>query len=248
MFANSSTRRLGVNEWFSNTLEEQYSLIRIYSSSSTGEVSQLRHKTHGYDIIKRVYHATDSVYQILHTLSHHNIPKVYEVIYYEDTVTVLEEYINGLTISDVLDSGLYKERGVITIVSSLCDALSILHEHGIVHRDIKPENVIIDNSGSVKLIDFNASKVYKPHRSQDTQLLGTAGYAAPEQFGITQSDKRVDIYALGILMNVMLTGEYPSKLFYQGRLEKVIEKCTQLDPNKRYQNVAELKHNLPNEN
>jgi len=237
-----------VNEWFFNTLKEQYSLIRICSSGSTGEVLQLRHKTHGHDIIKRVYHGTDSVYQVLHTLSHPNIPRAYEVISDEGTVTILEEYIDGLTISDVLDSGLYKERGVITIVSSLCDALNILHEHGVVHRDIKPENVMIDNTGTVKLIDFNASKVYKPHRSQDTQTLGTAGYAAPEQFGITQSDKRVDIYALGILMNVMLTGEYPSKQFYQGRLGEIIEKCTQLDPNKRYQNVAELKHNLPKEN
>jgi len=236
-----------VNNWFFNTLKEQYSLVRICSSSSTGEVSQLRHKTHGHDVIKRVYRDTDSIYQVLHTLSHPNIPKVYEVIVDQDTVIILEEYIEGLTISDVLDSGLYKESGVITIISSLCDALGILHENGIVHRDIKPENVMIENSGIVKLIDYNAAKVYKPHRSQDTQTLGTTGYAAPEQFGITQSDRRVDIYALGILMNVMLTGEYPSKLFYQGRLAKIIEKCTQLDPNKRYQNIAELKYDLPRE-
>ena len=236
-----------MNNWFFNTLKEQYSLVRICSSSSTGEVSQLRHKTHGHDVIKRVYRDTDSIYQVLHTLSHPNIPKVYEVIVDQDTVIILEEYIEGLTISDVLDSGLYKESGVITIISSLCDALGILHENGIVHRDIKPENVMIENSGIVKLIDYNAAKVYKPHRSQDTQTLGTTGYAAPEQFGITQSDRRVDIYALGILMNVMLTGEYPSKLFYQGRLAKIIEKCTQLDPNKRYQNIAELKYDLPRE-
>jgi len=233
-----------VNEWFFNTLKEQYRLVRICSSGSTGEVSQLRHKVHGRDIIKRVYRDTNTIYQVLQNLSHPNIPQIYEVIVDNCAVTILEEYIEGLTISDVLDSGLYKESGVITIISSLCDALGILHENGIVHRDIKPENVMIDNSGTVKLIDYNAAKVYKPHRSQDTQTLGTAGYAAPEQFGITQSDRRVDIYALGILMNVMLTGEYPSKLFYQGRLAKIIEKCTQLDPNKRYQDIAELKHDL----
>jgi len=237
-----------MNEWFFDTLKEQYDLVRVCSSNSIGEVSQLRHKIHGDDIIKRVYQNTDNVYQVLQTISHPNIPKVYEVIYNNDTVTILEEYIEGLTISDVLDSGLYKESGVISIISSLCDALQILHENGIVHRDIKPENVMIDNSGTVKLIDYNASKIYKPHKSQDTHTLGTAGYAAPEQFGITQSDKRVDIYALGILMNVMLTGEYPSKLFYQGRLEKVIEKCTHLDPNKRYQNVRDLKDALSFEN
>ena len=237
-----------MNEWFFNTLNEQYSIVRICSSSSEGEVSQLRHKAHGRNVIKRVYHDTDSIYQVLHTIPHPNIPNIYEVIFDRDTVTILEEYIEGLTISEVLDSGLYKESGVIEVISSLCDALSILHENGIVHRDIKPENVMIDNSGTVKLIDYNAAKVYKPHRSQDTHTLGTAGYAAPEQFGITQSDRRVDIYALGILMNVMLTGEYPSKFFYKGRLAKIIEKCTQLDPNKRYQNIAELKNDLPKEN
>ena len=237
-----------MNDWFFNTLKEQYSLVRICSSNSVGEVSQLRHKTHGHNIIKRVYRSADSIYQILHTLPHPNIPKIYELIFDNDTVVILEEYIEGLTISEVLDSGLYKESGVINIISSLCDALNLLHDNGIVHRDIKPENIIINNNGVVKLIDYSAAKVYKPHRSQDTQTLGTTGYAAPEQFGITQSDRRVDIYALGILMNVMLTKEYPSKLFYQGRLAKIIDKCTQLDPNKRYQNVIDLKNDLPKEN
>jgi serine/threonine protein kinase len=236
-----------VNEWFFNTLKEQYSLVRICSSNNKGEVSQLRHKTLGHDVIKRVYRDTDNVYSILHALSHPNIPKIYEVVFDNDVVTILEEYIDGLTVSDVLDSGLYKENGAITIVLSLCDALDILHENGIVHRDIKPENVMIDNNGTVKLIDYNAAKLYKPHRSQDTHILGTTGYAAPEQFGITQSDRRTDIYALGILMNVMLTGEHPTKLFYQGRLARTIEKCTRLDPDKRYQNIAELKQELTKE-
>jgi serine/threonine protein kinase len=236
-----------VNDWFYSTLEEQYGLVRVCGSGSWGEVSQLRHKIHGHDIIKRVYRDTDSVYEFLHTLSHPNIPIVYEVVSDSDKVTILEEYIDGITISDVLESGLYKESGVITIVSALCDALSILHENRIVHRDIKPENIMIDKSGAVKLIDYNAAKIHKPHRSQDTHTLGTAGYAAPEQFGIAQSDGRADIYALGILMNVMLTGEHPSRTFYQGRLAIIIEKCTQIDPNKRYQNVTELKQDLPKE-
>jgi serine/threonine protein kinase len=236
-----------VNEWFLDTLKEQYSLVRICSSNNKGEVSQLRHKNLGHNIIKRVYHDTENVYEILHTLSHPNIPKVYEAVFDNDTITILEEYIDGLTVSDVLDSGLYKESGAVTIVLSLCDALHILHENGIVHRDIKPENVMIDNDGTVKLIDYNAAKLYKPHRSHDTHILGTTGYAAPEQFGITQSDRRTDIYALGILMNVMLTGEHPSKSFYHGRLAKIIEKCTRLNPDKRYQNITELKQDLVKE-
>jgi serine/threonine protein kinase len=122
----------GGNEWFFQTLKEQYRLVRVCSSSSQGEVLQLRHKIHGYDVIKRVYHDyhdLDDVYITSLSIVHPNIPKVYEVVFENGTVTILEEYIDGIAISDVLDSGLYKESGVIAIISSLCDALHILHKN-----------------------------------------------------------------------------------------------------------------------
>ena len=93
----------------------------------------------------------------------------------------------------------------------------------------------------MKLIDFDASRFFKKGQSKDTVIIGTAGYAAPEQLGFAQSDERTDIFALGVLMNVMLTGEHPTNKLYKGKLRKVIEKCIQLDPQKRYKNVEELK-------
>ena len=122
--------------------------------------------------------------------------------------------------------------------------LSFLHRINIVHRDIKPENIIITDNATVKLIDFNASRVYKNECTADTVVLGTIGYASPEQFGITQSDARTDIFALGVLLNVMLTGVHPSEQLAKGRAGKIVLKCTQIDPNKRYQSVEELKYNL----
>ena len=103
---------------------------------------------------------------------------------------------------------------------------------------------MIRTDSKVILIDFDAARIYKPYRSEDTKFVGTVGYAAPEQFGMTQSDPRTDIFALGILLNIMLTGEHPSKVLYQGRLRKVIEKCIQVNPQKRYQTVLELKQSL----
>ena len=110
---------------------------------------------------------------------------------------------------------------------------------GAVHRDIKPENVIIRGSEAV-LIDFDASRIFKSEHHSDTQILGTTGYAAPEQYGITQTDERADIYSVGVLINVMLTGEHPSRRLASGRMGLVVERCTRVSPEKRYKNVLRL--------
>ena len=108
-----------------------------------------------------------------------------------------------------------------------------------VHRDIKPENVILRGADTV-LIDFDAARLHKPQAEADTQVLGTTGFAAPEQYGLGQSDTRTDIYSLGVLMNVMLTGEHPSRKLAEGRMGRVIQRCTQVNPAKRYKNVLRL--------
>lgn len=81
-----------------------------------------------------------------------------------------------------------------------------------VHRDIKPENIILRGSQAV-LIDFDAARLHKPEHEADTQILGTTGFAAPEQYGLSQSDIRTDIYSLGVLINVMLTGNTPQSVW-----------------------------------
>ena len=125
------------------------------------------------------------------------------------------------------------------MIIQLCRALWVLHSMGAVHRDVKPENVILRGADAV-LIDFDAARLHKPEQEADTQILGTVGFAAPEQYGLSQSDQRTDIYSLGILMNVMLTGEHPSRALAKGHLGQVVERCTQVNPKKRYQNVLGL--------
>lgn len=130
-----------------------------------------------------------------------------------------------------------KEARRITL--QLCSALWVLHSLGAVHRDIKPENVIIRGSEAV-LIDFDASRIFKNESGGDTQILGTTGYAAPEQYGIAQTDQRADIYSVGVLLNIMLTGKHPSRELAPGKLGRIVQKCTMVNPKKRYKNERDL--------
>ena len=90
------------------------------------------------------------------------------------------------------------------------------------------------------LIDFDAARFHKLEAENDTQILGTTGFAAPEQYGLSQSDLRADIYAVGILINVMLTGEHPSRRLVEGRMSRIVDRCTHVNPQWRYKNVLRL--------
>ncbi len=227
-----------------DVFKSEYELVKVLKNTDEKQICVYQHKTLKKRLVKRILTGDNEVYVLLKALSHDNISNIYDAYKTENSVVVLEEFIDGQTISEYLEDGLYTVSGVKKIVSKLCDALSFLHSHDIIHKDIKPENVMIDSSGHVKLIDFDAARIYKYQRSEDTRILGTTGYAAPEQYGLNQTDERTDIYALGVLMNVMLTGEPPERKLHNGRLRKVIVKCTQTIPNNRYQTAYELKRNL----
>ena len=225
-------------------LKSEYSVVKQLSVKNGGSVYVFSHKTLGKRLVVRVYLEPNEVYSFLSGVKVKNLPVVFDALTLEDGQVVLEEYIDGISVSQVLESGLYTYSGAKRIIVGICDALEPLHDRGIVHRDIKPENVMISNDGSVKLIDFNASRTVKADSSKDTVAIGTIGYASPEQFGLSQSDPRTDIYAVGILLNVMLTGEHPSRKLAKGRAGRIVLRCTQIDPNKRYPTVSELKASL----
>lgn len=225
---------------FENIIAEQFCFVKALRSSENKTSIVMRHKTLGTEIVAREFCGELAVYKKLQAISHPNLPKIYSAEKCDEKCKVIEEYINGITVADVLANGLYTPQGAAEVIKSLCSALDTLHSLDIIHRDIKPENIMIDSNGNVKLIDFDASRIFKSYQPQDTAFIGTVGFAAPEQYGINQTDPRSDIFALGILLNVMLTGEHPSKLLYKGKLAKVIEKCINIDPNKRFSNVREL--------
>ena len=168
-----------------------------------------------------------------------NLPEIYDVIELEDGIVVLEEFIDGITLAQMMEIKKYNYRETKKILRCVCNALEVLHNRGIVHRDIKPENIMLDNNGRTVLIDFNASRIVSD-ASKDTVIMGTVGYVSPEQLGVAQSDARTDIYAMGILLNVVLTGKHPSEKLALGKARRIIRKCTHVNPDQRYKSALKL--------
>ncbi|MBO4894853.1 MAG: serine/threonine protein kinase [Clostridia bacterium] len=233
-----------MNPEFNSIIAEQFEFVKSLTARRDKTVNVIRHRATGTRLVYLNVNADPSVYAFLADISHPNLPRVYSVNYESGRCEAFEEFIDGITVGEVLETGLYRESGVRAVVTGVCSALGTLHGANIIHRDIKPENVIVDSSGVVKLIDFDAARIYKGYKPADTIFTGTAGFAAPEQFSISESDARTDIFALGVMMNVMLTGEHPSKKLYGGRYGRIIEKCICVDPNGRFRNVNELVSSL----
>ena len=221
-------------------LLESYALIRVLSDKNGGRILHLRNIRFNKDIVYKQYTMTVSAYEQLKLIKHRNMPEVFDALAMDDGQVVLEEFINGATVAQILECGTYTYPGACKVIKEVCNAVHTLHELGIIHRDIKPENVMITDEGAVKLIDLNASRAVVPSQDRDTVVLGTIGYAPPEQLGIAQSDERTDIYAIGVLLNVMLTGEHPSKSLAKGKAGRIVQKCTLIDPDSRFSSVEKL--------
>ena len=228
-----------IYQYLLSSIDAEYETVKTIKNSERGCVSLLQNKQNGTRFIFRHYQGSGEVYRKLLSVSCRNLPKIMEAAEQDGMVAVLEEYIQGDSLAFLLAGARFTPAEARKITFQLCNALWVLHSLGAVHRDIKPENVIIRGSQAV-LIDFDASRIFKSGTNQDTQILGTTGYAAPEQYGITQTDERADIYSLGVLLNIMLTGKHPSKELASGRLGRIVQKCTMVNPKKRYKSVLYL--------
>ena len=226
-------------EWLLTALKQAFREERLLKRSLRGSVHLLRHEAGGQRFVLRRFTGNAEVYRRLLHCTCRNLPAVYEVASQGEENLVLEEYIQGDNLGELLQGALFTAEETRNIVTQVCRALWVLHSLGAVHRDVKPENVILRGDEAV-LIDFDAARLHKPELESDTQILGTAGFAAPEQYGLSQTDRRADIYALGILINVMLTGQHPSQRQAEGRLGRVVERCTRVNPARRYPNVLRL--------
>lgn len=197
---------------------------------------------------------------LLKRLNHPHLPSIIDVIDGDGTFLIVMDYIEGNPLSKALkNSGAQSQDDVIEWAKQLCDVLGYLHSRKppIIYRDMKPSNVMLKPDGNVMLIDFGTAREFKSNSVADTTCLGTQGYAAPEQFGgHGQTDARTDIYCLGATMYHLVTGHNPAVYPYEmypirqwnpllsSGLEEIILKCTQKNPDDRYQSCAELLYAL----
>lgn len=197
---------------------------------------------------------------MLKKLKHPNLPSIVDIIDQQDSFLIVMDYIEGRPLSDAIKAyGSLPCEDVVEWAKQLCDVLGYLHSRtpAIIYRDMKPFNIMLQPDGMVKLIDFGTAREYKEYNNADTTCLGTRGYAAPEQFGGQgQTDARTDIYCLGATIYHLVTGHNPGEPPYEmypirhwdstlsSGLEKIILKCTQMNPNDRYQSCAELTYAL----
>ena len=225
--------------YFEKQIEERFTVLETLVGSERKLVQKVRHDASGGLFVLRRQQGSCEIYRKLLEVKSRYMPEIFETAEEAGRFLVLEEFIRGDSVSGMLRGALFTEKETRGIAMDVCRALYVLHGLNIVHRDVKPENIILRDDRAV-LLDFDASRETRNGEEKDTVVLGTVGYAAPEQYGIAQTDGRADIYALGVTMNVMLTGEHPSVRMAEGRMGRVISRCVQVDSGRRYADVRHL--------
>lgn len=227
---------------YAGRLEISYYNI-IASINSEHNIYLVQHRESEKIYIKKildVYNPRIYEYLMAHPIT--GIPKLYNVYEENEQLILIEEYISGVSLQEMIDERTLTVDLIIRFMEELCSILQKLHMHNppIIHRDIKPSNIIVTPYHHAVLIDFNAAKYLTDTADRDTVLLGTKGYAAPEQYGFGFSTPRTDIYALGILLKELsLALPVPTGIF-----DVIIRKCTEMNPADRMETVQELKSEI----
>ena len=192
-------------------------------------------------------------------LNHPNIVAIHDIGQAGELMYFVMEFVDGTNLRQAMRANQLQPQQALTVVSQICEALQFAHDEGVVHRDIKPENILLDKRGRVKIADFGLSKLTSSSDSPDLsltgthQVMGTIRYMAPEQMQGTKGvDHRADLYSLGVVFYEMLTGELPvgryalpsEKVSVDARLDDVVVRTLEKEPELRYQHASEIKQQV----
>jgi len=227
-------------------IKQRYQDVLELSTGKEEKTILARDSKNGRMVIKKYLpHIQGRVYGKLIDQRHPNIVPVYEIAYGEEQCIVVLEYVSGITLKELLkEKERLPENMAVSITCQILHGLEHIHRLGIVHRDIHPGNILISSDNVVKIIDFGIARSRKENQSTDTSILGTVGFAAPEQFGFAQTDGRSDIYSVGVLLNVMLTGRFPTIAVAEGIVGEIVKKAIRISPDERYLNVQNFRESL----
>ncbi|OVE79668.1 hypothetical protein BVY01_01890, partial [bacterium I07] len=146
------------------------------------------------------------------SLNHSNICTVHEVREYQGQQYIVMEFVEGITLSELIKKGPLELNTVVDYAHQIGDGLNEAHKHGIIHRDIKSENIIVTNKNQIKIMDFGVAKADGSSTlPRSLYTFGTVSYMSPEQILNIDADARADIYSFGVVVYEMLAGELPFK-------------------------------------
>lgn len=147
-------------------------------------------------------------------------------------------FIDGITLLDMIETKkqLTKEE-INNIIYQICEGLNQLHRENILHRDIKPANIMLKNKQEVIIVDYGISRLYDKEKDSDTTKIGTRGYAAPEQFGFSQTSIESDIYALGKTIEELVENCFIEQKYI---FNPIIDKSCSFDPKNRFKSTKEI--------
>lgn len=208
-----------------STLE--YHLMSTLKSSGKGDIQLVA--ADGKLYVRRYREISQELFRRIRDVSCPYLERLVEQSADEIGAYFISEYVEGIPASERA----FSEKEAVKLLLELCAAIKALHKAGVIHRDIKPSNIICGNDGHIRLIDFDSARLRVEFQSRDTEILGTGGYAAPEQYGFMQTDDRSDIYAFGVTMEEIL-GENTDK----PKFRRIIRRCTQFDPDRRYRDIS----------
>lgn len=207
-------------------------VVEVLKESKKSVVSLVLEEETGTLFIEKILTCPIEPYQKLQSVKSPFLPQIYHLEQKEGKTYVLEEYIAGRTLDSIKPTPSQKLQWI----TEIFQALEVLHKEHLLHRDVKPSNILLGEDGHIRLIDFDAVREETEEKSSDTRLLGTQGYAPPEQYGFSSTDVRADIYALGVTMKDILGKDWKQPIF-----RPMIERCTKFSPKKRYSSIQQLK-------
>lgn len=220
-----------------------YKTIAVLNESH--HIYLVQHQTTQKIYVKKILNVYQkAVYE--HLLEHpiSGIPRIWQMYEEEEErrLILIEDYVSGTSLDEYIQSQAFTTEDALSWMLQLCSILERLHsqEPAVIHRDIKPSNIIITTCGSVVLLDFNAAKFEVLTSTRDTTMIGTQGYAAPEQYGFGASTTRTDIYAFGMVLQELVN----ALIQPDSRYDAVIKTCTHLEPSLRYGSMLEVKKEL----
>lgn len=265
----------GILDCGSTVLDGRYEILKVIHSSGMANVylvsdrnlnkqwclKEIKKSEAGKNKVE--YYSLIQEANIMKSLNHSSIPRIVTIEQDGDSVFIVMDYVDGMSIKAwLMRKGRVNQEVVVTWMKQICQVMMYLHnrKHPIFYRDMKPDNVMIQSDGNIKLLDFGISVVIKEKGQRIERALGTKGYAAPGQSKRGNlCDLRDDIYAMGKTMYYMLTGLNPSQVpkdklrpvreidsSISVGLAKIVKKCTEEDPEYRYQTCEELLYDLQN--